>query len=263
MPDLFLAPGAPFYTMALAGGLFSLLGLTIGGQRLSRRSFIFSNAPLTATGRLLAGQLAGLSLAALLLGVAMGSGVRGSQANLLVCAALAAYLALGFVLPRLPQLRHERQAAALRRLTPGFISFVRVALGSFEAPIEIMRRYTRRPHPRLAVMQTLVSDALETGADQRLRPFAALSLTARDRGCRELCDVADALAQAEAEGARVETVLAAHQETLELILQGEFKRMIRRRTMYLLLMVAISLVVGILANLLFVMTAGGSLFSSI
>jgi putative copper export protein len=83
----------------------------------------------------------------------------------------------------------------------------------------------------------------------------------RARGCRELTDVAEALAQAEAEGAGVETVLAAHQTTLEQILEGEFKRMVRRRSMYLLLMVAISLVVGILINLLFVMTGGGSVLT--
>ena len=120
-----------------------------------------------------------------------------------------------------------------------------------------MRRYTDRPHPRLAPMQALVAEALQTGADLRLCPFAALSLVARGRGCRELSDLADALAQAEAEGGRIEQVLAAQQQTLELILQGEFKRMVRRRTMYLLLMVAVSLVVGILVNLLFVMTSGG------
>ena len=69
--------------------------------------------------------------------------------------------------------------------------------------------------------------------------------------------------QAEAEGGRIDTVLEAQQATLELILQSEFKRMLRRRTMYLLLMVAVSLVVGILINLLFVMTKGGSIFSTL
>jgi len=112
-------------------------------------------------------------------------------------------------------------------------------------------------------MQALVAEALQTGADLRLRPFAALALAARARGCRELTDVVEALAQAEAEGARVDSVLAAQQETLELILQGEFKRMVRRRTMYLLLMVAVSLVIGILINLLFVMTSGGAALSQL
>lgn len=39
--------------------------------------------------------------------------------------------------------------------------------------------------------------------------------------------------------------------------------MLRRRTVYLLLMVAISLVIGILVNLLWVMTGGGAVLSGL
>ena len=259
MNDILIAPGAPAYTMAFAGALLALLGTALMARRPVA---IGPNGPgLSTVGRFIAGQLAGLVSAALLIGLSSASGQRGDARNLLLCAALAAYLGLGIVLPRQPQVRREREAVTLRRLTPGFVSFVRVALGSFEAPLEIMRRYVHRPQPRLAPMQTLVTEALLLGADLRLRPFAALSLAARERGCRELTDVVEALAQAEAEGGSVETVLAGHQATLELILEGEFKRMVRRRTMYLLLMVAISLVVGILVNLLFVMTGGGSVLN--
>ena len=56
----------------------------------------------------------------------------------------------------------------------------------------------------------------------------------------------------------MQQVLAAHEVTLEALLKDEFTRMLKRRTMYLLGMVALSLVVGILGNLLFVMTGGGS-----
>jgi membrane-anchored glycerophosphoryl diester phosphodiesterase (GDPDase) len=58
-------------------------------------------------------------------------------------------------------------------------------------------------------------------------------------------------------------VLAAQQQTLEQVLRDEFTRMLKRRTMYLLLTVAISLVIGILGNLLFVMTGGGSLLMNL
>jgi hypothetical protein len=61
----------------------------------------------------------------------------------------------------------------------------------------------------------------------------------------------------------VQEVLAAHAATLEAVLKDEFKRMLGRRTLYLLGMVAISLVVGILGNLLFVMTGGGSLLMNL
>jgi hypothetical protein len=262
MPNLLLAPGAPFYLAALSGALLALLGVSL----LERRPLYATPTASTAlsTGaRLFAGQAAGAIIAAQLLALSIASDARGNTRLLLLGAALAAYIGMGIVVPRLPHLRRQREAAELRRLTPGFVAFVRVALGSFEAPIEIMRRYVRRPQPRLAPMQALVVEALNVGADLRLRPFAALSHVASSRSCRELSDVAAALAQAEAEGARAESVLAAHQETLELIIQGEFRRMVRRRTMYLLLMVAISLVVGILINLLFVMTGGGSVLGQL
>ncbi len=261
MHDLLIAPSTPAYTMAFAGALMALLGVALMEHR--PQPVTPGGTGLSDAGRLAAGQVAGLVVAAMLVGLNFASGQRGNAQSLLLCGALAAYLGLGVVLPRQPQLRREREAVALRRLTPGLVSFVRVALGSFEAPIEIMRRYTHRPQRRLAPMQLLVAEALQFGADMRLRPFAALSAVARARGCRELTDVVNALAQAEAEGAGVETVLAAHQSTLELILEGEFKRMVRRRSMYLLLMVSISLVVGILLNLLFVMTAGGSVLTQI
>lgn len=261
MPNLLIVPGAPYWLLALAGALLALLGLTLRRGALSPALALVRAERLDATGRLVAGQIAGGAMAALLLLAASVGGARDATRALLLCSALGAYLGLGLLLPRLPERRREREAAVLRRLTPGLVAFVRVALGSFEAPIEIMRRYVARPHPRLAPMQALVSEALQLSADLRLRPFAALAHTARNRGCRELLDVAQALAQAEAEGSPVEGVLAAHQATLTLILQGEFKRAVRRRTLYLLLMVAISLVVGILINLLFVMTAGGSLFT--
>lgn len=261
MSDILIAPGAPSYVLAFAGALLALLGVAMAerGPHLAGSATL----KLSDRGRLLAGQLAGLAVAALLLGVVVAGGPRGSFSDLLICGAVAGYLGLGVVLPRRPQVCREREAAALRRLTPGFVSFVRVAMGSFEAPLAIMRRYTRRPQARLAPMQDLVAEALRTGADLRLRPFAALAVVARSRGCRELNDVVEALAQAEAEGAPVEAVLAAHQETLELLLQGEFRRMVRRRSMYLLLLVAISLVVGILLNLLYVMTGGGAVFTRI
>src|SRR4029078_2420369 len=96
--------------------------------------------------------------------------------------------------------------------------------------------------------------------ERRLRPFEALRVVARARGCVELTDVAEALAQAEREGSDVQQVLAAHDALLEAVLRDEFTRMLKRGTMYLLGLVAISLVVGILGNILFVMTGGGSVF---
>ena len=75
--------------------------------------------------------------------------------------------------------------------------------------------------------------------------------------------IPEALAQAESEGSDVGQVLAAHEATLEALLKDEFTRMLKRRTMYLLGLVAVSLVIGILGNLLFVMTGGGSVLGQI
>ncbi|RRR65876.1 MAG: hypothetical protein EI684_21875 [Candidatus Viridilinea halotolerans] len=252
-------PGVPYYLAAFGAALLAMLG----GMLLDRRAFAFAGgmraAPTTTTlrRRVLVGNLAAIPVVATLVGVVVVGNVVGNARTMLLGAALVAYLYLGLVIPRRPLVQQQREASALRRLTPGFIAFIRVALGSFESPMDAMRRYTARPVERIALMQGAVADALQVSVEQRMRPFAALATVAHQRGCREFIDVADALAQAEQEGASVEHVLVAQQATLELILQSEFKRMLRRRTMYLLLMVAISLVVGILLNLLFVMTGSG------
>ncbi|MBX0330276.1 hypothetical protein K2Z83_21655 [Oscillochloris sp. ZM17-4] len=256
MQDLLIAPGAPYFLGALAASLLAGLGLALMPPRPLAAGP--ATPGISPTARLAAGQIAGVALASLLITVVLAGDVRGSARTLLLAAALGAYLGLGLALPRRPEVRRQREAAALRRLTPGMIAFVRVGLGSFESPTAILSRYVAQGHPRIAPMRQLVAEAIQLGQDRRLRPFAALALAARPRGCRELTDVAEALAQSESEGASVETVLAAQQATLELILQSEFKRELRRRTMYLLLMVAVSLVVGILINLLWIMTRGGA-----
>lgn len=256
MEDILIAPGAPYLLGALAASLLAGLGLAL------MRPAPIADGPaqprLGPVARLVVGQIAGATLAILSLAVALAGGARGGARSLLIALALSSYLGLGLALPRRPAVRRQQEAAALRRLTPGLIGFVRVGLGSFESPAAILSRYVDQGRPRLAPMRRLVAEAVQVGRDRRLRPFAALAVAARPRGCRELTDVAEALAQSEAEGSPVETVLAAQQATLELILQSEFKRMLRRRTMYLLMMVAISLVVGILINLLWVMTGGGA-----
>ncbi|NTV65317.1 MAG: hypothetical protein HGA65_17545 [Oscillochloris sp.] len=256
MNDLLIAPGAPYLIGALAGCLLAGLGLALLQPRQLQIGQQF--AQLGPSSRLVIGQAGGLILAGLLLSGAIAGGARGGMRLLLLSLALGSYLGLGLVFPRQPELHRRRAAAQLRRLTPGLIAFVRVGLGSFEAPSAVLSRYLTQRQPQLVPMRELLGESLQISQERRLRPFAALALAARPRGCRELSDVAEALAQSESEGASVETVLAAQQATLELILQSEFKRELRRRTIYLLLMVAISLVVGILLNLLWIMTRGGA-----
>ncbi|NTW01469.1 MAG: hypothetical protein HGA19_09180, partial [Oscillochloris sp.] len=224
MEDLLIAPGTPYFIGAVAGSLLAGLGLALTPRPVAAGMATARLSPIT---RILIGQIAGVALASLLLITVVVGDMRGGSRSLLLGLALASYLGLGIVFPRRPAMQRQREAAALRRLTPGMIAFVRMGLGSFESPTAMMGRYVAQSHPRLLPMRQLVTEAIQIGQDRRLRPFAALALAARPRGCRELTDVAEALAQSESEGSPIETVLAAQQATLELILQSEFKRDLR------------------------------------
>ena len=262
MPDLLLSPGAPFAALAVAGVLLAALGL----MHLERGRLMLLGVRALPTrhgmaGRFALGQLAAVPLAGTLL-ISLAIGAAGGQRTLLLGAALALYLYVGVIIPRRPIVRAQQERKRLRLLTPGFVSYVRVALAGYDAPATLLGRYCARPASRIQPMQQQVVEALGLMGERRLRPFEALRVVARARGCQELTDVAEALAQAEREGSDVQQVLAAHEATLEALLRDEFTRMLKRRTMYLLGLVAVSLVVGILGNLLFVMTGGGSLLTN-
>jgi hypothetical protein len=264
MADLLISPSAPFAALAVAGVLLAALGLMRMEQ--ARIAWVgVRSLPTTwgMTGRFALGQAAAVPLTGLLLLVALASGVEGNARTLLLVAALALYLYVGVIVPRKPIVAAQQERKKLRLLTPGFVSYVRVALAGYDPPATLLERYCARPSKRLLPMQQLIAEALLLMSEQRLRPFEALRVIARSRGCQELTDVAEALAQAESEGSDVQQVLAAHEATLEALLRDEFTRMLKRRTMYLLGLVAVSLVVGILGNLLFVMTGGGSAFGQL
>ena len=264
MTDLLLSPGAPFAALAMAGVLLAALGL----MRLERARLAWVGVRSLPTrwgmaGRFALGQAAAVPFSALLLLIAFASGAEGNNRNLLLIAALAIYMYAGVIIPRKPIVAAQKERKKLRLLTPGFVSYVRVALAGFDSPATLLERYCARPAPRLLPMQQLVADALTLMNERRLRPFEALRVVARAWGCQELTDVAEALAQAESEGSDVQQVLEAHEATLAALLRDEFTRMLKRRTMYLLGLVAVSLVIGILGNLLFVMTGGGSVLGQL
>jgi hypothetical protein len=253
MFNLLLTPGAPFFALSIAGAFVAALGLTqIIGRRNQTIAF-----PTAVPLRLALGQAAAIPITLCLILAAVAGGMQGEQRTLLLASALALYLGVGIVLPRRPLAQAAAERAQLRRLTPGFVSFVRVALAGFDAPAAVLARYVTRPRHRLLPMQRVVAEAITLAQEQRLRPFEALRRVARTRSCRELIEVAETLAQAEAEGNDVGAALLAHQETLEAILRDEFTRSLRRRALYLLGFAAISLIIGVLGNILFVMTGGG------
>ena len=264
MLDLLLSPGAPYFALSVAGVIIAALGLI----RQDQARMAFSGVRTLPTtwgmrGRVVLGQAAAVPLAGLLLLSIFAGGVTGSARLLLLVGALAIYLYVGVIVPRKPIVAAQKERRKLRALTPGFISYVRVALAGYDSPVTLLERYSARPAPRLLPMQQLVTEALLLMHQQRLRPFEALRVVARARGCQELTDMVEALAQAEREGSDPQEILAAHEGTLEAVLRDEFKRMLGRRTLYLLGLVAISLVVGILGNLLFVMTGGGRLLMNL
>src|SRR6266545_1082685 len=245
MPDMLLSPGAPFAALAVAGALLAALGL----MRLERARLALAGVRSLPTrygmaGRFALGQAAAIPLAALALLIALRSGAAGNNLTLVLVGALALYMYVGVIIPRKPIVQAQKERKRLRLLTPGFVSYVRVALAGYDAPATLLERYAARPTRQIMAMQGMVVEALTLMNERRLRPF-------------------EALPQAESEGSDVQLILAAHEATLEALLRDEFTRMLKRRTMYLLGLVAISLVVGILGNLLFVMTGGGSLLTQI
>lgn len=259
--NILLAPGAPFFIASLSGAILAAFGLhllargrwaTIGVKVLPNRSEL--------SGRLLIGQTAAIPLAFICVLIALVSGAAAGYRNLLLMLAIGVYLYLGIVVPRRPIVEAQKTARRLRQLTPGLVSYIQVSLAGRDTPMTIMERYIERPSKRLAAMQALIQDALQMSRERRIRPFDACRAVARERGCAELIDVMEALATSEDQGTDSRKVLKAQQKTLEIVLQDEFTRMLKRRTMYLLVTVAISLVIGILGNLLFVMTGGGSVF---
>lgn len=261
-PNLSMLLALPYILGIVGSALLATLGLIL--RRDTRTPPIIETMPFNTTNlrtRYLLGNTIGIPLAGTLVSLVIASNVEGTHRTLLLIGALALYLYLGLVLPRRPHVLRQQSARLLRRQTPGFMGFIRVSLLSFESPIDAMQRYIARPQSNRIELQGVVTTALRVSIEQRVRPFTALAIVARRYACRELIDLADTLAQAETEGDKMDRVLAAQQSMLEFILSSEYKRTIRRRSIYLLLMVGISLVVGILLNLLWVMTVGGSVIS--
>ena len=257
MLDLLIQPGAWAVAVSLAGLLLAVAGLL----RVERARMLASGVRLLPTrwglgGRYVLGHLAALPLAALVLLVGAAGSVEGLARLLFGALALSIYLCLAIVVPRGPVVEAQRERRRLRALTPGFVSYVRVALAGYDAPLDILGRYAARPDRRRAPMQRVVAEAIELIHDRGVLPFEALRRVARARGCQELIDIAEALSQAEVEGADPQLALAAYEATLAQVLQDEFQQLLERRKIYLLVLAAFALIVGVLGQLLYVMIAG-------
>lgn len=259
--SILVSPATPYVALSLVGTLIAVLGL-IGIERQRHVLVGFRTVPnrMGMNGRYIVGQVAAVPLAGLIILIALAvTGTNEQLRALMLTCAGAVYLYVGVVVPRKPIVRQQQEDRQIRALLPSFINYLRVSLEGYDAPITLMERYIQRPNQRLALMQGLVHDALHLHETRQLRPFEALFAVAARRHCQELRDVTEQLAQSERDGTNPLAALEAFQKTLELILKNEFQRMLKRRMMYLMATVAVSLVIGILANLLFVMTKGGQL----
>jgi len=180
MPDFLLTPGAPFAAVALAGVLIAALGL----MQLERARLALAGVRSLPTtwgmrGRFVLGQAAAIPLATMLLLLALSGGAGDSNRTLLLSATLGLYLYVGVIIPRKPIVQAQKQRKRLRLLTPGFVSYVRVALAGYDPPATLLERYAARPAKRILSMQQLVAEALVLMNERRLRPFEALRHVAR------------------------------------------------------------------------------------
>lgn len=251
--NLLFGPGTPALLVSLASILIAMLCLQV------RQPKVIGLVPTPSTWNLrqryVFGQSTGTIIALILLLAAWAQSTSGMALYLILTAAFGAWLYLGLVLPRKAHVDAEKRSRAIRRLTPGFISYVRIAVAGYDSPAVILERYSTRTDKRSAPMREVTIAALHVMQQHRRRPFEALRDQARLTGCQEFIDVAEAMAQAEAEGANVTPALMQHEQTLRIVLQNEFRQMLTRRSMVLMLLAAIGLVVGELGNLLFVMVA--------
>jgi hypothetical protein len=259
MIDIFIVPGIWTVFASIAGVLIAVIGVT---QLEHARALASGLRTLPSrwgmTGRFVLGHLAALPLASALVLIIISTRIDGMPRLLLATVALAIYLYVGVIIPRRPMTSRQKEQHRLRRLTPSFVAYVRVALAGYDPPPVLLERYLLQPDDQYAPMRRVVADALHLVRDHSMLPFDALRRVARDRGCPELIDVAEALAQAEAEGSDPQTALLAQETTLNQVLYDEFRRMIERRKLYLLALAALA-VVSVLVQIIFVIVMGSNM----
>ncbi|GIW00373.1 hypothetical protein [Roseiflexus sp.] len=258
MIDIFIAPGVWTVFASIAGVLIAIIGVAqIEQARALANGLRTLPSRWGMTGRFVLGHLAALPLASALILLLVSTGIEGMPRLLLATVALAIYLYIGVIIPRKPVTARQQEQKRLRRLTPSFVAYVRVALAGYDPPPMLLERYVMRPDDHYAPMQRAVADALRLMRDHGVLPFDALRRVARDRRCAELIDVAEALAQSEAEGSDPQTALLAQETTLNQVLYDEFRQMIERRKLYLLALAALA-VVSVLVQIIFVIVMGSN-----
>jgi len=251
-------PGAWVTPFILAGAVIALFGLSlIESVRSLTAGFRRQQSTWTISTRILVGHLVSLPVAVVT--IVLARFADAPLELLFYASALLSYLAIAWVIPRRPLVQEQQERKHIRLLLPSFISYLRASLSGYEPRQTTLLRYATRQDTRLAPMQRVVMDALDL-MQAGMLPFAALEKVARDRGVRELVDVAILLRQSELKGTDPLPVLTDIQATLDQILYDAFREMIERRKLWLLLVSAMA-VVGVLVQILFVVVVGSGALS--
>lgn len=251
-----------------AGLLLTCAGLLLAGfgaAQLTQARRVVAGVQLRAQGsdiaqRTLIGGAAGAVAALIVIASVLASGIDGRPrlAAFAVAGVLVVYGGISW--PAAPLREQARLARLLRRLTPSFTGYLRVAIGGGDSPHDALTRYVARPRDAIAPMQQIVRDALLAAQRIPTSSFAALRHVARFTACQELIDLSEALAQAEESSASTMVgQLVAQEQTLAAIIADEDMRLIKRRKLYVLCFVAYAMIMSTLVQILYVNVLGSAL----
>ncbi len=241
--------------MFLVTGLMSLTAAVVVWSRTWRLNEImrrWESLPLSA--RWSIGQVIGgvVGSAVILIGSALGTMMMG------VLLGITAYVLAGLSLPRLPETNAKRRASQIRRQLPAFVGFLRITLGQEPFPIAC-NRYLAVSHSRNRLMRDVVRRAIDRSQRMGIPLPSAFYDVAHQEECPELQYLADILKRSFEEGLDVRSLMEQQQQLLQSLLRNEFRRAIQQRGILLLLVTAISVIVGVLGNLLYVIIAGSDI----
>lgn len=182
----------------------------------------------------------------------------------------------GVVIPRLPQMREDRQIKAIRLALPAAVAQWRIDAQSRQTLRVMMERYLAVVRPERAALQAVVSNAMAAVASGATRIVTdprtgqmvreplllgdALVQAAHASGCHDLIAVMGILADADRSSgvASAAGPLERQGTLLERIIKAELDQMIARRALGLIVCAAPA-VIAALVLILFVAAAGGSI----
>lgn len=173
---------------------------------------------------------------------------------------IALVLLMGWSIPMRPVQARKDAERALKRLTPSLINHLWIGLATGDPPMSVLRSYLARPDRRLAPMQHLIAETITLVDRERMLPFTALHEVTLRYPCVPLQDMAAILKQSEQEGSSPLDALARLRESVDRMIYEDFRLMLERRKMWLLLVTAFA-VLAVVGQILFVAVVGSDALS--